>query len=45
MSELTPGEVYPAEGPFVAVTVNEVGARALVADLNVQAICFLMPVY
>lgn len=45
MPDLHPAEVYPSEGPFVAVTVNEAGIRALVADRDVQAICVLVPAY
>jgi len=45
MSELSAAEIYPSEGPFVAVTVNQAGARTLIADRDVSAICFLVPAY
>lgn len=45
MSDLSPGEALPSEGPFVAVTVDDAGAQALVDDRNVRAMCFLVPGY
>ena len=45
MEDILPGEVYPSVGPYVAVTIDEAGARALVGDRLVQSFCVLVPTY
>ncbi len=45
MQDMGPDEEYPTLGPYVNVSANVEGARALVADRNVQAFFVLVPAY